>query len=416
MKPAATLPAMPMKKYLTVLSCAALMSLVPALAGGISTTFDDLTAAYAKSENAGGNGKGGGNGGGNSGGNSAGNSASKSSSGNPGGKGVGVANAGNRGGGKNKSNGKSGDSLGNTVNSVGYGVADFVGGLFGKSKSGKGKSYSASANSKSKAVKEASLKSVDVVPTANPFGKEKNLHARMANYNSLGRNWHAYEKAQNKLMVDMREFINASINFEDAVAALGVATQEMEMAKEIFAAELAGVVAYNDYSYDGKTLGELADHLAELEMIDRTGLSPAEIDALDAEIGSLTTALDSEAAKNLSDAETKAASAEETATNLEALASDEALKEVLTANATKSRLAEYGDEYVNDEMLARVKEILGVDGTYGKIDQIREAREVEALAAPEIESAIPDEPAAATEEEPSQEVSLSPDELRLSSQ
>lgn len=415
--------ALAVKKYLTVASLAAIMTVAPALAGGISSTFDSLTAAYAKSDNAGGNGHGGGNGNGNGGGNAGGNSASNASSksSSQGGKNSGFANADSGAGSKGKGKGKGGDSFGDTVNSVGVGVANFVGDLFGgKSKSGKGKSHSAGASGQSKAVRQASLKSVDAVPTAHPYAKEKNFHAKLAGLNSLGRNFRALEQSNSPKLAAIQDYIDAVIGYEDALAALGVSGQELEMAREVFAAELANVVAYDDFAYDGKTLSELQDRLTELENVDRTGLTADEINALDTEIGSLTTALESEAAMNLSDAEAKAMAAEETANNLEPLANEDALKEALLAAANENRVAEYGEDYVDQEMLDWASDLLGVGDAYGKIDQIREAREAQAaaepVAVPEIEPAIAEPPAEAPQEEPSAEAAASPEGLRLTVQ
>ena len=76
--------------------------------------------------------------------------------------------------------------------------------------------------------------------------------------------------------------------------------------------------------------------------------------------------LDSDEAKALSEAEDLADAA---AVGTD----DEALKQALLDAANKNRVAQYGDDYVNDDVMDWAKDVLGVGGAVGKIDQVRES-------------------------------------------
>jgi len=54
---------------------------------------------------------------------------------------------------------------------------------------------------------------------------------------------------------------------------------------------------------------------------------------------------------------------------------DEALRQALLDAANENRVTQYGDDYVNDDVMDWAKDVLGVGEAVGKIDQVREALE-----------------------------------------
>jgi len=56
---------------------------------------------------------------------------------------------------------------------------------------------------------------------------------------------------------------------------------------------------------------------------------------------------------------------------------DEALKQALLDAANKNRVAQYGDDYVNDDVMDWAKDVLGVGDAFGKIDEVQETLEVD---------------------------------------
>ena len=50
--------------------------------------------------------------------------------------------------------------------------------------------------------------------------------------------------------------------------------------------------------------------------------------------------------------------------------SDEALEAALLAAANRNRVEQYGDDYIDDEILKWAKNVLGVGDAEGKIDEI----------------------------------------------
>jgi hypothetical protein len=52
---------------------------------------------------------------------------------------------------------------------------------------------------------------------------------------------------------------------------------------------------------------------------------------------------------------------------------DEALRQALVDAANKNRVEQYGDDYINDDVMEWAKDVLGVGDRYGTIDQVREA-------------------------------------------
>jgi hypothetical protein len=54
---------------------------------------------------------------------------------------------------------------------------------------------------------------------------------------------------------------------------------------------------------------------------------------------------------------------------------DEALRQALLDAANENRVAQYGDDYINDDVMDWAKDVLGVGGAVGKIDEVRESLE-----------------------------------------
>jgi hypothetical protein len=75
------------------------------------------------------------------------------------------------------------------------------------------------------------------------------------------------------------------------------------------------------------------------------------------------------------DAETSLTEAELAAETAAVGTDDEALKAALLDAANENRVAEFGDDYVDDEMMDWAKDLLGVGDAVGKIDEVRETLE-----------------------------------------
>jgi hypothetical protein len=56
---------------------------------------------------------------------------------------------------------------------------------------------------------------------------------------------------------------------------------------------------------------------------------------------------------------------------------DEALRQALLDAANENRVAQYGDDYINDDVMDWAKDVLGVGEAVGKIDQVRDALEID---------------------------------------
>ncbi|MXN64472.1 hypothetical protein GR183_06110 [Stappia sp. GBMRC 2046] len=306
------------------------------------------------------------------------------------------------------------------MNAVGRGVQDFIGGILGADKKrgakSHGKATASSTKSRGKSATRASLAKVDAIPSAHPLGKkkdfrEKNLHAKLRGNNSLVRNINAYLNSQSPRMIAFREFIGASIAYEDALAAVAELEGPVLAAREAFAPALDGIVAYDDFDYTEVTIAELEERLGALNEIEQGELAAEDADALNAEIDALSAALETEEAAALAEAENNLSEAEMQAGELQAAASDEALAETLAATGS----------LVDQEVVDWAKEQLGVGDAYGKIDEYREAME-----AFDAEEAAADEPAddldddtsadAGGVEEGGLELAEASEELRLDTQ
>ncbi len=299
--------------------------------------------------------------------------------------------SGNRGGGGG-GNGKSGDhgnsgnagSPGKSASAGSHGKSAIAGshaksGSFGLKARGRSKTMfshdtqGTKGNAKSKKPAEARFAKADrksarafelaALPETAPIPevkvKEKNLTARLAGLNSLKRNYHAYLNSNAPRMASIRAFVMASANLDIANEELSAAQTEFDQAlDEAALTPYDGAVGV----YDDPTLAVLEARLAELE---NATVAPEDLDAWEAEKTALESLLDSEEAKDLAEAEDAA--------ELAAIGTDdEALKQALLDAANKNRVAQYGDDYINDDVMNWAKSLLGVGDEVGKIDEVRD--------------------------------------------
>ncbi|AMS44821.1 hypothetical protein [Aminobacter aminovorans] len=311
------------------------------------------TSAFAKSENGGGNG-----GGGNGGGGDRGNGGGKSNG---------------------SSNGKSASAAGKTKSNGGVQTAstgNLMKSIFGGGQTKK----SAAANNKRTTPKTAKTKqhlktlpanilpaSVEV-PGAKPV-KEKNLNARLAALNSLNRNYHAYLNSQSPRMALVREYVLNSAKAELAVEAAAAAAEKAAQLQAALDAAAAAIVPFDG---SAPIVDPTADALqARLDALNalEPPVDPTELAAFEAEKQALSDAL--AAADDLAQAEQDLADAQAAADAAAEGTSEDDLKEALLAAANPNRVAEYGDDYLNDEVMDWAKDVLGVGDAYGKIDEIK---------------------------------------------
>ncbi|ASP32369.1 hypothetical protein CHH27_03180 [Labrenzia sp. VG12] len=349
---------MPLAKTITVLIGAAALISVPALTPDLPWQFLQVDDAFAKNSNGNGNGNGGGNGNGNSNGNGNGNASSSRSANNGGG-------SGNRGNAK----AVSGNGLGGFLNSV-----------FGKRQDSKRQSVSRGGGTKSRShrlpkAERAKLASVAVTPQAHPGGKPKNFNAKLARLNSLNRNYRALINSNSPHLAAIQAYIDSSLSYEKQSSALEELKDQLTSARDDLKDLLTEIAAYDDFAYADLTSEELEARLAALDAVDTTDLTDDERAALDAERQALTETLESDAYSNFKDAETAFQTEKDTLDALATDVSDDALTEALLSMANENRVREYGDDYVDDELLDWAKSVLGVGDEYGKIDEIREASE-----------------------------------------
>lgn len=335
------------------------------------------TSAFAKSENGGGNG-GGGNGGGGDRGNGGGKSSGSSN-----GKSASAA-------GKTKSNGSvQTASVGGLVKSI------FGGGQTKKSAVVSNKRTApktAKAKQNPKALPADVLPASVVVPGAKPV-KQKNLNARLAGLNSLNRNYHAYLNSQSPRMALVREYVLNSAKAELAVEAAAAAAEKAAQLQAALDAAAAAIVPFDGSApIVDPTADALQARLDELNALEPP-VDPTELAAFEAEKEALSDAL--AAADDLAKAEEELADAQAAADAAAEGTSEDDLKEALLAAANPNRVAEYGDDYLNDEVMDWAKDVLGVGDAYGKID--------------EIKATLPTETADATAtDEPEPEVTIEP--------
>lgn len=338
------------------------VSALPIHLDSVASGDFEPAAAYAKGGNGGGNG---GNGGGNGGGS------------NGGGNGNGKGGSGERG--------KSADAKGHTKASGAGKTADSMSGaFFGKERSRIKSSGAKTSQAKTKAAKSSnkSVKSNKAVRMAAlpanaplPDPKPKNFNAKLAGLNSLKRNYHAYLNSQSPRMAAIRDFVMASAEFDLAQEEVAEATAAVAEAEVDFAAAVidAGLTPYDGAVgvYDDPTVESLEDRLADLNAASAT-VAPEDQAAFDAEIAAVEGLLDSAEATAVADAETSLDEAELAAEIAAVGTDDEALRAALLDAANDNRVAEYGEDYVDQEMIDWAKDLLGVGEAYGKIDQVRE--------------------------------------------
>jgi hypothetical protein len=321
------------------------------------------SAAFAKNGNGGGNGNGGKGHGGEHG--NSGHAGERGKSGNGGGKGQ----AGERGKSAHGQRGKRGGS-GLEAPGKPKAIASQDSRGKGKSKAGKWSETKVAKSSRksARALEVAELPEEVLVPAFKP-DKHK-LNARLAGLNSLKRNYRAYLNSQSPRMASIRAFVMASANLDIANEALAAARAEFDTAL----AE-AGLTPFDDPLdtagiYDDPSLTDLEDRLAELDAIDPAALTPEEQDALQAERTTLESLLDSEEANSL-------AEAEDTAEAATVGTDDETLRQALIDGANQNRIAQYGEDYVNEDVMSWAKDVLGVGEDFGKIDEVRETLQID---------------------------------------
>jgi len=225
-------------------------------------------------------------------------------------------------------------------------------------------------------AERASLQNVGVTPSANPIGKPKNLNAKMGRLNSLGRNYRALVRSNSPHLAGIQAYIANTLAYEDGLLALQPLQDDVIATRELFAAVLGDIVAYDEaFSYEEATAEDFESRLDALNEVDESTLSEEEAQALEVEIAALSEALADDSFTDYKTSEAANNEAEEGLGPLAESVSDEALEEALRDMANDNRVREYGDDYIDDEILERSKEILGVGDYYGKIDEIREAGE-----------------------------------------
>lgn len=294
---------------------------------------------------------------------------------------------GNGGGNGNASaaaeHGKSADARGHTKSSslggksVSHSVGNMFGAVFGKERS-RVKNTTAStsaartktARSANKAVKVAALPAIVPLPDIKP----KNFHAKLAGLNSLKRNYHAYINSQSPRMAAISAFVVASANLDLANEDTAKAAAALAEAQASFAAavEMAALTPYEDAVgvYDNATVESLTARLADLNA---ATVAPEDLAAWEAEVSAIEGLLDSAEANAVAEAEASLDEAELAAAAAEVGTDDEALKAALLDAANENRVSEYGDDYVDDEMMGWAKDMLGVGDAYGKIDEVRDS-------------------------------------------
>lgn len=221
----------------------------------------------------------------------------------------------------------------------------------------------------------AALPAAVELPEAKPI-KEKNFRAKLAGLNSLNRNYHAYLNSQAPRMASIQAFVMASAQLDIAAEELAAANSTVATAQVDFDSLLSNteITPYDEAVgiYDDPTLKELEDRLEHLNSVTP---APEDEEALEAEATALEGLLESPEAMALADAEQAAADAQLAADKAALGTDDEALRQALLDAANENRVAQYGEDYVDDEMMDWAKDVLGVGDDFGKIDEVRESLE-----------------------------------------
>ncbi len=216
-------------------------------------------------------------------------------------------------------------------------------------------------------------------PELKPF-KEKNLNAKLAGLNSLNRNYHAYLNSQSPRFASIAAFVRNSAEFDIANEKLAAAEAELAASQAGFDSLVAdaGLTPYDGEVgvYDNPTLAELQDRLDHLNSVT---VAPEDEAAWAAERDALESILASEEADALADAEEAELEAQAIADEAAIGTDDEALRAALLDAANQNRVEQYGDDYLDDDIMDWARDVLGVGEDFGKIDEVRETLEIEQL-------------------------------------
>lgn len=286
-----------------------------------------------------------------------------------GGNGGGNNDSGGSGGGQ--SNGKSGESHGSSATSGAGATVQSSGSK--KPTAPQGTSVTAPKGT-SAGVSVAGKKAPAAKKSSTELS-ERNFHAQLAGLNSLKRNVNGLMNSSDPRMEGIRAFVQAGAALEVAIAELEKATVDLGNANDAYLqlVESLGLEPYdgNPDAYEDLSVSGLQARLTELEQI---GLveDNAEYDAWQAEIAKLEAAIETlELSPELSELEAAIAAfaaANEAVETAEAEVGDGALREALLLAANDNRVAQYGEEYVTDEILGWAKSVLGVGDANGAID------------------------------------------------
>ena len=231
-----------------------------------------------------------------------------------------------------------------------------------------GKSNVKSAKANNRKTQFASLPETVLAPDAKP----KNFHAKLAALNSLKRNYHAYLNSKSPRLAAVAAFVKASAEYEIALDSLRASEQDLVAAKQEFSAAVAAaeIIPYDEAIgvYQNATVESLA---ARLDTLQAAEVDPAQEAALQAEIDAVESLLSGKEAISVADAEANLDAAQAAADTAAIGTDEEDLRQALLDMANDNRVEQYGDDYVDAEMMDWAKEVLGVDDAFGKIDEVR---------------------------------------------
>lgn len=227
--------------------------------------------------------------------------------------------------------------------------------------SGSGSGGNASGNhSKSSASGSPGTESDVSQPETKKVSAAANggLNAKLAGLHSLNRNINGIKNSSDPRMAGIRSYLEAHDTLDRAEADLVAAKGKLTDAQDAYnaLATSLGVDGYADTSLAGLS--------AQLASVEEQLVLDAENPDLLAEAATLTNAIDTISASAelaaLAGAQDEIASLDATIAEATAASSDAALADALVAAANKNRIAQYGDSYVDDEMLNWAKSRLGV--------------------------------------------------------
>ncbi|MEO6395632.1 MAG: hypothetical protein ABIO40_06945 [Devosia sp.] len=259
-------------------------------------------------------------------------------------------------------------------NGNGNGGGGGNGGGQSHSQSAQSNDDTSSSNKPEKAKGHGSAAAADEEDEDETTGHGKgNLHSKLAGLNSLNRNINGLMNSSDPRMVEIREFVQASADLAAAEANLATANEALAGAGEDYDALVSsfGLTAYDDDpdAYADNSLGALQARLDMLNGIvedDPDNLAAAdEALALALAIDAISTSPELAALQEAqSDVDLYTAEVEAG----EAATTDAMLVEALMIAANDNRVAQYGDGYVDAELLDWAKQQLGVGDYDGLID------------------------------------------------